>query len=172
MALGIRALTHEDVPEYRALRLRALREHPEAFGSSYAEGLARPDSWYAARIYDPNHPLDFLLGAFDDGALVGTLGFSRLEREKDRHKGAFWGMHVAREASGRGVGRALMQAAIARAREQPGLVQIALAVVSENARAVNLYRSLGFDSYGREPRALLVEGRFLDEELMLLRLDG
>jgi len=65
----------------------------------------------------------------------------------------------------------LMQTAIERARAQPGLLQIHLAVVSENERAIALYRALGFESYGREPRALHVNGRYLDEELMVLRLD-
>lgn len=168
--IEIRALTHADVAIYRVLRLRALREHPEAFGSSYAEGLARPDTFYAARIADAAHADDFLLGAFDADALVGTLGFSRLDRDKDKHKGTFWGMHVAAEQAGKGIGRALMVAAIERARVQPGLLQILLAVVTENERATGLYRSLGFESYGREPRALYVNGRYLDEELMALRL--
>ena len=167
----IRPLTHDDVAEYRALRLRALKEHPEAFGSSYAEGVARPDAFYAARIADAAHPDDFLLGAFEDGQLVGTLGFSRLDRDKDSHKGTLWGMHVAAERTGLGIGRALLLAAIERANQQAGLIQLHLAVVSENARAIGLYRSLGFESYGREPRALNVNGRYLDEELMLLRLN-
>jgi RimJ/RimL family protein N-acetyltransferase len=169
--IAIRALTHADLAEYRTLRLRALQEHPEAFGSSYEEGLARPDAFYLARISDAEHPLDFLLGAFDNGRLIGTLGFSRLDRDKDKHKGTFWGMHVASEHAGKGAGRVLLQAAIERARAQPGLLQIGLAVVSENARAIALYRALGFESYGREPRALHVNGRYLDEELMVLRLD-
>jgi ribosomal protein S18 acetylase RimI-like enzyme len=171
VTVEIRPLTHDDVSEYRALRLRALQEHPEAFGSSYEEGLARPEGWYMARIQDAAHPADRLFGAFDNGVLIGTLGFSRLERSKDRHKGELWGMHVAQEATGRGVGRALLEAAIAYSRQQAGLIQVGLAVVSENARAVGLYQSLGFESYGREPRALCVAGRYLDEDLMLLRLD-
>jgi hypothetical protein len=35
-----------------------------------------------------------------------------------------------------------------------------------------LYRSLGFESFGVEPRAMRVGDRFYDEEHMVLRLDG
>jgi len=57
------------------------------------------------------------------------------------------------------------------AREQ-GVLQIQLCVNADNVRARNLYLSLGFAAFGREPRALRVGDRFFDEEHMVLRLDG
>jgi ribosomal protein S18 acetylase RimI-like enzyme len=41
-------------------------------------------------------------------------------------------------------------------------------VATTETAAVNLYRSLGFKPFGREPRALRVEGKFIDEEYMVL----
>mgnify|MGYP003378402122 CR=1 FL=1 len=38
----IRQAQEHDAERYRELRLRALQEHPEAFGSDYAETLTRP----------------------------------------------------------------------------------------------------------------------------------
>jgi hypothetical protein len=47
-----------------------------------------------------------------------------------------------------------------------------LAVTSHNTEARALYLSQGFISYGREPHALSSDGgTFLDEDLMILRLD-
>ena len=64
----------------------------------------------------------------------------------------------------------LLEAAIARARETPGVEQLILAVVTVNTPARNLYLSLGFEPYGREPLALKLGDRYLDEELMVLFL--
>ena len=117
-------------------------------------------------------PDDFTLGAYREGELVGMVGFFREQREKMRHKGTIWGMFVPSEEQGKGIGRALLTEAVERARLVPGLEQVGLAVVTRNRRARGLYASLGFETYGVEPNALLVEGEHLDEEFMVLRLTG
>lgn len=166
----IRCLDEADGEAFRALRLRALREHPDAFGSSYEETVSQPPDELARRMRpDPARPYNFVLGAFDP-ALAGMIGFYRESSLKMRHKGGIWGMYVAREAQGRGFGRALLERAIAEARAQEGLVQIALAVTSANEAARRLYLSCGFAVYGTEPRALKLGDRYLDEDLMVLRL--
>jgi NAD(P)-dependent dehydrogenase (short-subunit alcohol dehydrogenase family) len=61
-AIVVRELTEADAEEFLALRLRALREHPEAFGSSYEEWRDRAIAEIARRLREP---LGFTLGAFD-----------------------------------------------------------------------------------------------------------
>jgi len=170
--LIIRRLTEADAAAFRALRLRALHEHPEAFGASYKDTLATPVESMAARLsHDETWPYNVVLGAFDDAdALIGMIGFVRQPGEKVRHKGSIWGMYVAHESAGRGAGRALMERVIAVARQQPGLEQIELAVVSTNDAARRLYQSVGFVVYGVAPWALKVGGEYVDEDLMVLRL--
>jgi ribosomal protein S18 acetylase RimI-like enzyme len=85
-----------------------------------------------------------------------------------RHKGFIWGMYVRPEARGAGVGRALLQAAIAHATGR--VEQLKLDVVADNAAALALYRAAGFIAYGTEPRALKLGEIYLDEVLMALRL--
>ena len=80
-------------------------------------------------------------------------------------------MIVRRSARGRGVGRALLEDAIRRAREIPGLVQIQLSVVEGQAPAAGLYARLGFAEYGRESRAFFAQGEYYDELLLALDLD-
>jgi ribosomal protein S18 acetylase RimI-like enzyme len=65
---------------------------------------------------------------------------------------------------------AVVSEAIAQARTIPGLEQLLLAVVTINDAARRLYRSLGFEVYGLEPRALKQGEQYWDEELMILRL--
>ena len=87
------------------------------------------------------------------------------------HVGVIVGMHVATEQQGRGYGRALLRAALGRARQEPGLALIQLSVESTNEPAKSLYTSFGFETYGIERQAIFVDGEYFDEELMALKLD-
>ena len=172
MNMKIRPLTEADAEIYHALRLRALREHPAAFAQPYESQAATPMGDVALRLREASEsPHDFILGLFLDGTFIGMVGFRRERRERVQHKGTIWGMYVAAEAQGRGLGRALMREAISRASSMPGLRQICLGVISGNAYARNLYISLGFEPYGLEKRAILVNGRYHDDELMQMFLD-
>lgn len=164
----IRLLEPSDLDAYRALRLRMLAEHPDAFGSDAASFAAQPDAEVAERLRASADR--FFLGAFVDGALAGSVGFFREARPKVRHKGTLVGVYVAPERRRLGLARALLEAALRRARSLEGLEQVHLAVVTDNRAARILYASLGFTSYGVEPRALKVDGTYRDEDLMVLRL--
>jgi RimJ/RimL family protein N-acetyltransferase len=172
--MEIRELTESDAAAFRALRLRALRDHPDAFAQTYDDAAARPPESYAEQLQAAAaSPDDCILGAFDaEGTLVGMVGFRREIYAKVRHRGYIWGMYTAPEARGKGTGRALLAEAIRRARAIPGVEQINLSVVTRNPTARTLYLSMGFEVYGLERRALkLPDGTYLDEEHMVLRLD-
>jgi ribosomal protein S18 acetylase RimI-like enzyme len=91
------------------------------------------------------------------------------EAAKKRHKGVLWGVYVREAARGRGLGRAVVTRVIEHARAQ--VAQLHAAVVTTNDAARELYRSLGFATYGLEPRGLACAGRYFDQELMVLMLD-
>lgn len=164
----IRVLEEGDGESYRTLRLRALREEPEAFGSSYEEQAERPLEAFVERIRET--ATHFTLGAFDGEVLIGTVAFTREAGVKMRHKGVITAMYVAPEGRGHGVGRALLLSAVERARAQLGVEQIHLSVVTRNVAARALYTAVGFAVYGTEPRALKLGGEYLDEDLMVLLL--
>ncbi|HEX8032964.1 MAG TPA: GNAT family N-acetyltransferase [Ktedonobacterales bacterium] len=164
----IRTLEERDAERYHRLRLRALREEPEAFGSSYEEQAELPLAWFVERIRETE--TRFTLGAFDGETLVGSVMFTRETGVKERHRGIVTGMYVAPEARGHGAGRALLAAAIERGRALAGVEQIHLAVTTRNLAARALYVSVGFVVYGTEPHALKLGDEYLDEELMVLWL--
>ena len=170
--MKIRELGEGDAPSYRTLRLRALKEHPTAFVSSHEEQREWPLERFAQRLRGSFESAGaFNLGCFVDEDLVGAVGFFREEGPKRMHIGKIVGMHVAAEHQGKGYGRALLGAAIERARQLTELKVIHLAVESTNEPAKALYRSFGFETYGVEKRAIFVDGEYFDEDLMALELD-
>ena len=107
--------------------------------------------------------------ALVDGRVVATAGIDAIgAKYKLRHRAEF-GISVLQAYWGQGVGRALMEACIECARKA-GYTQLELAVVAENARAVEMYRRAGFVEYGRNPRGFnsRISGY---QELISMRLE-
>lgn len=167
--MEIRALDEGDVEALWALRLRGLASDPEAFGSTYDEALEAGAERYRERLRETSERA-FYLGAWDSDELAGMVRFAREEGAKDSHKGEVSGLYVAPSWRGKGIGRAMMVELVARARRMPGLEQLHLSVVTTNAAADVLYRSLGFVVYGMTPHALKDGDRYWDEHLMVLFL--
>lgn len=167
--ITIRKLTARDAAAYRRLRLRGLREVPQAFAESDHEFERQPEASLAATLDDPAG-LSHVFGAFDGANLVGIVAVTQDGLAKKRHKGMIWGMYVAPEMNGRGIGRHLLLAAIAHARTMPGLEQLRLIVGEANAGARRLYESVGFTEFGREPRELKTAGKYHDSLHMWLEL--
>jgi ribosomal protein S18 acetylase RimI-like enzyme len=167
--VDIRHLTAMDAPAFRALRLRALREHPEAFTSSDEEDEKVPLAATEQRL-QPGEDRRFW-GAFETTSLQGIVGLERERRAKNRHKATVVGMYVAPECAGRGIGRALVDAVLREARDS-GLGLLVLTVTEGNHAAISLYEGAGFHSFGVEPDAIRVGGRSFAKKHMYLELSS
>ena len=83
--------------------------------------------------------------------VVGTAGIEAIgTKYKVRHRAEF-GIGVAKDFWGLGIGQALMAACIECAKAA-GYSQLELEVVTENVRALSLYKKAGFVEYGRNPK--------------------
>ena len=153
---------------YRDLRLRCLKEHPDAFNSSYEEDVQKDVAASAKRVAPDS--ADTVFGAFAAGTLAGIVGLAREPRAKNRHKATVFGMCVAPEHRRRHVGARLLAHLIDAARQSPGIEQLVLTVTDTNAAARTLYEKAGFRSFGVEPRAIRVGDAYLAKNHMILFL--
>jgi GNAT superfamily N-acetyltransferase len=165
--MEIRILERGDATAFHQAHIRALTDHPGAFGNSLDEQLRMTEEQVADMLAPI--PQRFSLGAFEDDALIGFACFYQAPRQKMRHRGHVWGMYVAPEARGRGLGRVLMAELIERARGLEGLEEIVLAATVGNSHAKRVYTEVGFAAYCVEERLLKVGDEYFDVEWMRLR---
>lgn len=163
----IRQLQTSDAAAYRSLRLRGMREHPDAFTSSFEEVEAEAPSALEKRLADGSNAT--LWGAFAGNELVGAVGLNREHRSKNRHKATLVAMFVAREQTGQGIGRALVDAVLQHARAT-GIALIVLTVTDTNEGARRLYAAAGFRDIGIEPDAVRVNDQSFGKRHMFLQL--
>ena len=169
--MKIKELTPEYAEAYRRLMLQALQEFPAIFVESCEEDLHQPTSYVAAGIRNMQQAGNLLFGAFSDqDELIGAVGLQQERLPKWRHRGVIYGMYVMQSHQGRGIGRKLLEAALAGARGMSDLEQLNLVVGEHNTGARRLYESFGFTSFGIEPRELKVDDRYYDAIHMWLKL--
>lgn len=160
--LRTRRLGREEWPLLRDLRLRALREDPRAFASSYAREAGFADADWAARLRSYAW---FVAGPAAGAAPIGLLG-----GRDDGTELFLVAMWVAAGHRGRGVAAKLVDALAGHARER-GMRALALQVNEHNTAARRVYERLGFvatgawqtlpraDAYRREGMRLDIAGR-------------
>jgi RimJ/RimL family protein N-acetyltransferase len=102
--------------------------------------------------------------ALSSDLVVGMLDFHGFSQPQQTHAGTF-GMSVAKEARGRGVGKELLRSLFAWAANNY-IRRVELEVFSNNERAIRLYEWAGFVLEGRKVHSVEVEGEFLDMLLM------
>lgn len=111
-----------------------------------------------------------VLYCFTDEKLIGVCDIYRDTQHKKRsmHVGIF-GLTVAKEFRGDGIGHELAETTIEEAKKIiPGLKLITLQCYSPNTPALNLYKKLGFEEAGRVPKSVLFQGEYVDAIQMFL----
>jgi putative acetyltransferase len=108
-----------------------------------------------------------VLIAVQETTVIGLLDLWPGQKPHDRHVCHF-GMSVAREHRGHGIGRRLAAAAIERCRSWPTACRLELEVVPWNAPAISLYQKLGFVVEATKRKAINLRGE--PEDLILMAL--
>lgn len=132
----------------RELRLRALADAPDAFGSTLDRERAHGETEWIGWIEGWDGSRNALFVAEDGGRWVGMAVGSRAGDEADAH---LYGMWVEPSRRSNGIGASLVEQVLGWARTWDAR-SVILAVTESNAAAGAFYEHLGFvDTGEREP---------------------
>src|SRR4051812_44350411 len=153
-AVVIRPLRADDAAD-----LLAVRHQPGV--------LAGTLNILSKRLQDLRHEIEEL-GSLDhelvaeiDGRVVGTARLVAYEGRMN-HVGEIVHIMVHDEFQSRSIGRQLLQALLAIADNDLGLVRVELLVYADNEGAVRLYEGLGFDREGVKRKCARRQGQLVD----------
>lgn len=132
----------QDWPRFRAIRLRALADAPDAFGTTLAEDQARRPADWLARVANPDVATFLACSAGRDIGLA--VGAPYVGREG---AAGLFGMWVEPGARGSDVAAALVESVVSWARGA-GYARVLLDVADDNAPAIRLYARMGFEPTG------------------------
>jgi ribosomal protein S18 acetylase RimI-like enzyme len=147
--MSLRALTADDWPLWRQVRLAALAEAPDAFKARLEDWHRGGEQRWRSRLEASD---TYNVVALLDGQPVGMASGVRGEHGVSELR-SVW---VSPQARGRGVGDLLIGAVETWAREL-GATALKLAVIPGNERAITLYERSGFVVTG-ERGDLLFDG--------------
>ena len=157
---AVERLGVSDVDALRAIRLEALKLHPDCFctdlavaeamtNEQWSESLAR-GTWFGIR---------------KNGTLIAIAAFTRPASWKLCHTGELSAMYVRADARCSGIADALVRGVVGHAVGE--VEQVKLTVNADNARAIKLYERHGFRVVGRLPHIIRVADRYYDELVMM-----
>jgi ribosomal protein S18 acetylase RimI-like enzyme len=154
--MKIERLSPDDEDRLRSIRLAALRDAPDAFGSTLEETSARPAESWRQQLRDLA-TFVAVMGGADAGIVRGV------QLDEDPAVAILLSMWVAPTARGKGVGKALVDALVAWARAD-GFARLVLDVADDNQPAIALYARTGFEPTGETgtlppPREHVLEHR-------------
>lgn len=162
----LRRIAPDDWAAFRDIRLEMLAMDPPVFGTP-AEDWARKTE---ADIRDWLETLH-AVGLFDGARLLGCAAFWREEGPRATHRATVISVYMRPEARGQGH-MARILARLGEDARGAGIAQLELAVVAENAAARAVYERQGYRRIATLPRQMRTDAGYIDEELMILMLDG
>lgn len=121
---------------------------------------ALSDAW-RKRLQEPAEGYYGLVACMD-GEVVGELGLITYPNVPRRRHAAGLGMSVRDDWQGKGVGSALMQAAVGMADKWLNILRLELEVYTDNEPAVRLYKKFGFVVEGTLRCFAYRDGQFVD----------
>ena len=155
-------IRHAEPDDYEALH--RVFSGPKAVWGALQLPFPSLEGW-RKRLAEPPEGF-FGLVASVEGDVVGSLGLHTFpSRPRRRHVGQI-GMAVRDDWHRRGVGTALMEAAVDLADNWLNLTRLDLTVFADNAAAIHLYEKFGFVTEGRLACYAFRDGQYVDCLLM------
>ena len=148
--INIRQLTKDDAVDYRQLRLKALKDSPEAFGSLYAEELAESELYFEKCLIN-NDKENIVFGAYFNDGLIAIVCLKKETKLKSKHRAEILQMYVDVDHRNQKIGRQILDAILSYGFNHfSDLECVRLAVVRSNKDAIHLYEKTGFKKYATD----------------------
>ena len=159
----IKQATIKDWRDYKKIRLDALMNNPESFGSSYREELNKDDKKWKERFKDTNRTV-FI--AFNHKLPIGVALVSYESAERFKHLAHIYSMYIKKEFRGKGISNLLIKSIMLSLKRRKNIKKIKLNVVKQQVPAINLYKKFGFKIVGELKKEMKIKNRYYDEYLM------
>jgi putative acetyltransferase len=114
------------------------------------------------RLAEPPEGFISLVACAENDEVVGQLGLHTFPQRPRRHHVGQIGMAVRDDWQGKGVGTALMQAAVDMADKWLNLTRLELGVFVDNAPGIRLYEKFGFKIEGTSVDYAFRDGHYVD----------
>jgi putative acetyltransferase len=154
-------IRHAEPSDYAACAL--IYAQPLAAAGTMQIPLQSAEVW--KKRLETMAPLDRILVAVVGGVVVGNLGLHPVTNVRRSHVAGI-GMAVRDDHQGKGVGTALLKAAVDLADNWLNLLRLELTVYADNEPAQRLYRSQGFVLEGTHKAYALRHGRYVNVHAM------
>jgi GNAT superfamily N-acetyltransferase len=162
--LVVRTFSAAEWPVYRDLRLRALQDSPDAFGSTFAEEGGHADAQWARRLASGVDSQTNLAVVAEVHSEAVGLAWGRIDTSNP-DVAVLYQMWVAPSHRGTGAGKMLLEAVIGWARARNASF-LDLGVTCGNSPARRLYERAGFKPVG-EPQPLRPGSQLLAQSMRL-----
>lgn len=156
------SIRHAEPSDYEAVR--QVWAQPKAIWGTLQLPFPSAEQW-RQRLAEPP-PGSFSLVACTGDAVIGQLGLRTFPNHPRRRHVGQLGMAVRDDWQGKGIGTALMQAAIELADRWLNLTRLELNVYTDNESAIRLYEKFDFVIEGTLARFAFRDGRYVDAYMM------
>ncbi|MDA9207995.1 GNAT family N-acetyltransferase [Octadecabacter sp.] len=161
---SFRLLAPDDAAQWRALRLRSIRDFPLGFLVTEEEASQVTIEQLVDRLKLGND-----WGVFVGETLVGFCNCRRQNLSRTKHRGEIGPFFIDAVHHGTQAASLLMETIIADARSK-GIEQLELYVDSKNHRAIRFYERMGFSHAATLPNAVKIDGHSHDDHFYIQRL--
>jgi ribosomal protein S18 acetylase RimI-like enzyme len=142
MDIIYKVLEPKDSSDYRRIRLKSLKEHPDIFDAKYDEQVQLEKLFFEKQIEISSQEA-FMVGAYSVGCLIGICGFLGKSDYFD-DVGTIYQMYVLPEWRNKGIGRGLVRLVKDTVTKKETFAKITLDVSPTNNSAIHVYEKSGF----------------------------
>jgi len=159
-SIAIVTLQENEWHMYRDIRLRAVKEIPHAFGSTYKEELQMPEHEWKRRL-----KLNMFFAVDGNNKVVGMIGAAVDPRQKVKHTAFIISFYVVPESRNQGIGLRLLDHLVSNL-AQKNIKNLYLKVTVDQQAAIKLYKKFGFYITGVSENEYLINNTYYDQYIM------